>query len=323
MNAQLLVVLDNTIKRRVALQLPAVLGRSRGADITVTHPLISRRHCEISENNGLLMLRDLASLNGTMIGGRRIALAPLLPDAEFTIGPLTFRVLYEYGGDLESVPDTRFVDAVQGTTEAGPADPPQPRSCRAEVAEVPLFEVEEVLPVEPASESRGTRDSGSGELAMPDILALADAEPDELLPVAPASGGQAPADASADVLWQPVVVDALPPPPPDEPMEDDSSLQSGGRHVVGHHVPMVVGVVGKASPWGVDLPAVGKPQHPPKASAGKGPPAQPETPPDATSAEKVAKPPVKEKPPPASPPKKPDYGDEMDPEFGSFLEGLE
>ena len=56
-------------------------------------PLISRRHCEISENDGLLMVRDLASLNGTMIGGQRVESAPLLPGGEFTIGPLMFRIL--------------------------------------------------------------------------------------------------------------------------------------------------------------------------------------------------------------------------------------
>ena len=102
--------------------MPAVVGRSRDADVTVTHPLISRRHCEISENNGLLMLRDLASLNGTMIGGRRIESAPLLPDAEFTIGPLTFRVLYEYDGDLESVPAPVSSMGVEATTETGLGD---------------------------------------------------------------------------------------------------------------------------------------------------------------------------------------------------------
>jgi pSer/pThr/pTyr-binding forkhead associated (FHA) protein len=99
-NAVLLVVDGNTTRRRVVLKLPCVLGRSRQADVTVAHPLISRRHCELSETDGLLMLRDLASLNGTMIGGRRVTTAPLLPDAEFTIGPLTFRVRYEYDGDL-------------------------------------------------------------------------------------------------------------------------------------------------------------------------------------------------------------------------------
>lgn len=38
MNAKLLVILGKTIRRNVALQLPAVLGRSREADIKVTHP---------------------------------------------------------------------------------------------------------------------------------------------------------------------------------------------------------------------------------------------------------------------------------------------
>ena len=70
------------------------------------------------------MVRDLSSLNGTMIGGRRIESAPLLPDAEFTIGPLMFRVRYEYDGDLESVPDTRFVDGPEGAAEAALASGP-------------------------------------------------------------------------------------------------------------------------------------------------------------------------------------------------------
>ena len=155
MNAKLLVVIGKTTKREVALQLPAVLGRSREADVTVAHPLISRRHCEISENNGLLMLRDLASLNGTMIGGRRIELAPLLPDAEFTIGPLTFRVLYEYDGDLESVPDTRFVDEKE-TTDANLGTP-----ASATVDGATMRDADEGLPGEPDDESH------AGEMAMP------------------------------------------------------------------------------------------------------------------------------------------------------------
>ena len=49
MNAKLVVVTGKTSKRIVELDLPCVLGRSREADVTVAHPLISRRHCEISE----------------------------------------------------------------------------------------------------------------------------------------------------------------------------------------------------------------------------------------------------------------------------------
>ncbi|MGA2256266.1 MAG: FHA domain-containing protein [Thermoguttaceae bacterium] len=302
MNVKLLVVIGKTIKRQVAMKLPAVVGRSRTADVTVSHPLISRRHCEISEDNGLLMLRDLASLNGTMIGGRRIALAPLLPDSEFTIGPLTFRVLYEYDGDLESVPATCFVDGVEGADEAGPADP-----ASVGVKEPSISKLDETLPAKPA------RKSESSEIVIPNFTDLADADPEAVLPARSLAPTQeSPPFVRNASLWPPASIDNLPTVPltdaMDEPLEVDSSLQSGSHH--------------RESPWAVDPPLMEKLRQMPLASVGKEPPVQPETPPDTTSAETIAKSPPKEKPP-ANPPKKPSYGEEIDPEFGSFLESLE
>ena len=233
MNAKLVVVMGKTTKHKVGLQLPTVLGRSREADVTVAHPLISRRHCEIFENDGLVMLRDLASLNGTMIGGRRIELAPLLPGGEFTIGPVTFRVLYEYDGDLESIPDTRFLDEVDAT-EAGFGDP-----TFGGAEDVPGFGVDEALPAEPTSVSE------LGELAMPDFMALADADPEEALPAGPA-----PAAVAATLPRPPVSGDNLPArriaDSPAEPLEVDSSLQSGGHGTT-------------ESPWAVQPQAVERP----------------------------------------------------------------
>ncbi|MEI8373362.1 MAG: FHA domain-containing protein [Planctomycetota bacterium] len=301
MNAKLLVVIGKTTKREVSLQLPAVLGRGSGADVTVAHPLISRHHCEISENNGLLMLHDLGSLNGTMIGGRRIESAPLLPDAEFTIGPLTFHVLYEYDGDLESVPDTRFVEEVE---EAGETDLGDPMFAGEE--EVPMFEVDEDLPAEPASES------DSGELVMPDVLPPADADIEEIPLAAPALPTQAPPDDSTGAQCPPLADDKLPALPMidvlGEPLDVDSSLQSGCHSA--------------ESPWAVEPQSMEKLRHVQAAPAEKGLPAQHETP-DIISAEKIAKPPAKKKPTPANPTKRPNNSDKMDPEFGSFLEGLE
>ncbi|MGA2068552.1 MAG: FHA domain-containing protein [Thermoguttaceae bacterium] len=141
MESKLLVTSGKTSKQWVALRLPTVLGRGRGAGLTVRHPLISRRHCELFEQDGLLMLRDLGSLNGTMIQGRRVALAPLPPGAEFTIGPLTFQAQYEYGGDLANVPPAQFLDA-PGTREvvgdeAAAADEELPESLAVEGPPVP------------------------------------------------------------------------------------------------------------------------------------------------------------------------------------------
>ena len=294
MNAKLIVVIGNTTKREVELHLPSVLGRSREADVTVAHPLISRRHCEISENDGLLMLRDLASLNGTMIGGRRIELAPLLPDAEFTIGPLTFRVLYEYDGDLESVPDTRYADELEEPIEAALGDP-----IAAPAEEVPMVEADEALPAEPVGANE------SGEFVMADLMAMADVDPDEIPLAAPASPTPTPPAAP---IWPPVANDKLPTVPMSagprsEPLEVDSSLQSGGhrQESPGRWRPR---------PWKNRGARRHRPPRFRRKIAAK-PAAQ-------------EKPPAKRKrPQPKNPPKKPTDSGEMDSAFGSYLEDLQ
>jgi pSer/pThr/pTyr-binding forkhead associated (FHA) protein len=105
MEAILIVVGGKITKKAVSLKkLPVVIGRSREARLTISHPMISRQHCEVFERDGLLMVRDLGSSNGTMVGGQRIREAPLPPDGEFSIGPLTFRARYKYSGDLHALP---------------------------------------------------------------------------------------------------------------------------------------------------------------------------------------------------------------------------
>lgn len=82
------------------MQYGTSAGRTGGASGTLQqcHP------AETFERGGLLMIRDLGSLNGTYVGGRRVREAPLPPNKEFTVGPLTFRVLYDYAGDLGALP---------------------------------------------------------------------------------------------------------------------------------------------------------------------------------------------------------------------------
>ena len=107
MEAKLIVVGGKASKTTIALKLPTMIGRSREAGLTIPHPMISRQHCEVFEADGLLMVRDLGSLNGTMVGGRRIKESPLPPDAEFTVGPLTFRAEYAVRGRPEQTAAAR------------------------------------------------------------------------------------------------------------------------------------------------------------------------------------------------------------------------
>jgi hypothetical protein len=97
--AKLVVVSGDTQARQYDLQLPTVIGRSRTTDLRVAHPLVSRQHCEIYESNGVLMVRDLGSLNGTFIGQTRIAegATPVKPGDLLSVGPVTFRAVYRAG----------------------------------------------------------------------------------------------------------------------------------------------------------------------------------------------------------------------------------
>jgi len=127
MQPKLIVVGGKASKREVSLKLPCTIGRSREADLTVAHPMVSRKHCEAFERGGLLMVRDLGSLNGTYVGGRRVREAPLPPNKEFTVGPLTFRALYDYAGDLGALPPVLLAEEGQPaqapSAQAGSSQP--------------------------------------------------------------------------------------------------------------------------------------------------------------------------------------------------------
>ena len=126
MKAKLIVVGGKATKRSISLTLPTVVGRSQQADLTVGHRTISRRHAELFEKAGLLMIRDLGSLNGTIVDGQRIKEAPLPPGAEFTIGPLTFQVQYEYKSEQSDVPPRPLAKKAgnNGATVAAATDLP-------------------------------------------------------------------------------------------------------------------------------------------------------------------------------------------------------
>ncbi len=98
-DAKLVVIGGETQSRQYDLVLPTIIGRSRSTDLTLRHPLISRHHCEVFEADGMLMVRDLGSLNGTFLGETRIAeqAMPVKSGDLITVGPVTFRAVYGTG----------------------------------------------------------------------------------------------------------------------------------------------------------------------------------------------------------------------------------
>src|SRR3954453_6022825 len=69
-----------------------VVGRREFCDIQVNDPSLSKRHCVLVKTDGLLVIRDLGTTNGTKVKGQRIRWAALLPDDRITLGSYKLRV---------------------------------------------------------------------------------------------------------------------------------------------------------------------------------------------------------------------------------------
>src|SRR3954451_13125809 len=69
-----------------------LVGRKEDCDLRLDHKSVSKMHCVIVKTDGLLLLRDLGSTNGTRVNGQRVRRAALLPNDQVTIAHFKFRV---------------------------------------------------------------------------------------------------------------------------------------------------------------------------------------------------------------------------------------
>jgi len=92
-------------------RLPATVGRGSHPDVRLVDRCASRVHCEISELNGTLVVRDLESRNGTFVNGQYVEQALLLPGDRLTVGSSRFEVQYERRKRRESVSAENGVSA--------------------------------------------------------------------------------------------------------------------------------------------------------------------------------------------------------------------
>jgi predicted component of type VI protein secretion system len=69
-----------------------VIGRREYCDVVINHSSLSKRHCLLVRTDGLLIIRDLISTNGTKVKGQKIRWAALLPDDRITLGSYKIRV---------------------------------------------------------------------------------------------------------------------------------------------------------------------------------------------------------------------------------------
>jgi len=114
---RLAVYFNDTLRAIRELTLPFVIGRSREANLTIPHPMVSRRHCLIFEDRGTVRIQDLGSLNGTFRGDERIQDITLQDGDEFLIGNIRFainpvldeNVVIDQVGDGSSFVDSEII----------------------------------------------------------------------------------------------------------------------------------------------------------------------------------------------------------------------
>ena len=90
MRAQL-IPLDGTPAIEISRDLTLV-GRKEDCDLRLNHKSVSKLHCVLVKTDGLLILRDLGSTNGTRVNGLRVRRAALLPNDQLSIARFRFRV---------------------------------------------------------------------------------------------------------------------------------------------------------------------------------------------------------------------------------------
>lgn len=108
MNASLVLLKTNGTTK--SFPLPGgvtVVGRQQECDLCIPLMVVSRKHCEINQDGGVLRVRDLGSRNGTLVNGKKIADAVLNPGDTLQIGPVSLAVqVDDVGADVILTPPT-------------------------------------------------------------------------------------------------------------------------------------------------------------------------------------------------------------------------
>jgi predicted component of type VI protein secretion system len=94
MDFELVVVQGRSTTTKIKLNDGITLvGRHNDCQLRIKSSQVSRKHCELFEKKGLLLVKDLNSSNGTVVNGKRIQGQRVLePGDELGIGPILLRV---------------------------------------------------------------------------------------------------------------------------------------------------------------------------------------------------------------------------------------
>lgn len=69
-----------------------LVGRGEDCDLCIDHKSVSKLHCLLVLTDGLVLVRDLGSTNGTRVNGQRVRRAALLPNDNLAIANFKYQL---------------------------------------------------------------------------------------------------------------------------------------------------------------------------------------------------------------------------------------
>jgi predicted component of type VI protein secretion system len=122
----LLVVMRGRSKASAHRLAPGVtvVGRQEGCQLQVKSSQVSRRHCELTEKDGKLLVKDLGSSNGTFVNGQKVeGTRALEPGDTLTLGNVTFRIeRSDVAGAARKAEETAVPETVSVAESASDAE---------------------------------------------------------------------------------------------------------------------------------------------------------------------------------------------------------
>ena len=107
-----------------------LVGRTEDCDVRFEHKSVSKLHCLLVKTDGLILLRDLGSTNGTRVNGQRVRRAALLPNDLLAIAAFRYQLKFgDVPDDSEERPDVADPagpDAEDDGPDEKPLDPRSP-----------------------------------------------------------------------------------------------------------------------------------------------------------------------------------------------------
>lgn len=127
--ASLLVRSGSLKGKRLTVRTPVVnIGRADYNDLVIPEPSVSASHAKLQRREGIWVLSDLGSTNGTFVDGERVTEeTPLGPGAAIRFGEVT--TLFESTDDTTGIQQrvgTRMVQGLPSTATPTPVTPRRP-----------------------------------------------------------------------------------------------------------------------------------------------------------------------------------------------------